>query len=101
MFDINGVEWEIYFVPPYSPWLRYNDGSYTVGMTDRDMQEIYLSDELYGEYLENVLSHEICHAAAMSYGVDMDAQDEECMCQFVERHSDEVNYLTDELLGQL
>lgn len=99
-FEINGILWTLLFVDPNSPYLEMWD-RYTIGVTDRSTLTIYIADNLYGEMLYRVLSHEICHAMVMSYGYDMRVPEEECMCQVMENHSGEVIGLADMLYSQI
>lgn len=99
-FYINGDIWEIIFVRPDSVEL-WNDNRFTVGVTDRSTHTIYLSDEISGQFLEDVLRHELCHASMMSYGYDMSIPEEECFCQIIEKRGEEIDDLTDLLLQNM
>lgn len=87
---INGVSWFIRFVPADSPLLTMYNGEQTVGMTDLNRQEVYLSDELHGDFLLEVFMHEMCHCFVASYGYDIGLDDEECMCQIMQKYGKEI-----------
>lgn len=69
MFIVNGHIWYIEFVNPYSPLLQRSDGSYTVGMTDMNTHTIYISNNVYGEFLHKIFKHELCHVYALEYDI--------------------------------
>lgn len=97
-FTINGIQWHVAFVPPYDKSLMRSDGSMTVGMTDRVTQTVYLSDSLYGDFLDDVLCHELCHVVCMSWDLYMPLDAEEKLCNFMADHGREIIYLLDELM---
>lgn len=99
-FSVNGDVWGIAFVPPFSDNLWMGD-RFTLGVTDRKDNMIYLSEGLYGNILLSVLKHEICHAIMASYYIDMDIPDEECVCQIMEVYGDEVSDLAEEIMQNL
>jgi len=90
MFTMNGILWKIRYVSPNSPFLRRSNGTYTFGMCDGSRNEIYLSNALYGSFLRKVLIHEVCHSAVFSYGIEMDLEQEELLCEFVANYADEI-----------
>lgn len=98
MFEINGILWRIFFCDPRDAVLYTGRTGFTLGVTDRELHMVFLSSELYGEKLRDVLMHEICHCFVYSYGIEIDVDDEECMCQFLEHYGEPVTFLTDEIL---
>ena len=94
-FMLNDFKWQIRRVDSYSDLLRRSDGSLTVGMTDRDTQMIYLSEDLQGEFLRKVLCHEICHSAMFSYSIDMSIEQEELFCDLMATYGSEIINITD------
>ena len=98
MFTINGIDWEIIYVNPFSDDLRRSDGSITIGMTDWNTKTIYLCNKLHGYKLEHVLCHELCHAVCFSWDIRMDINLEEELCNFMANHGKEIIYLLDDLL---
>lgn len=98
--NINGIDWYIAFVDPSSPYLWMGRG-YTIGVTDIDTRTVYIADNLNEEVLQDVIRHEICHCFIASYGVLMDIDNEECLCQIVEKFSDEIDYLAEKIYREL
>lgn len=66
-FNMNGYEWRIIKVSPYSEVLIDRTGTLTVATTDPHNQTIYISFNLYGDFLTRVIIHELGHAAMFSY----------------------------------
>lgn len=98
MFVINGVAWEIVFVPAGSEKLRRSDGSVTCGVTDWNDKAVYLSNALYGDFLERVLCHELTHTVCFSWGISIPIETEEWLCSFMSEHGKEIIYLLDDLM---
>jgi hypothetical protein len=71
LFNINGEEWYINFVPLLHPKLFRSDGTSSIGSCDDYTKTIYLYEELYGNLLQKVLCHEIVHAAMFSYNIEL------------------------------
>ena len=67
VFYINGTNWRVVFVKPNSEAIRRTDGSYSVGTTDANTHEIYLNENLHGDFLKKVFIHEVCHAICIFY----------------------------------
>lgn len=95
MFPINGIYWQIIFVPPGSKILRRSDGSGTVGVTDNVTKTVYLSELLCGAFLKKVLCHEICHCACFSYGCSFAPDTEELIADFLATYGEEVLSIAD------
>lgn len=100
-FMMNGIEWNVYKVPAYSDMLRRSDNSYTVGMCDFPKQSIFLCDKLKGQFLRKVFIHEVCHSAVFSYGLDLDAMQEEFLCDFIATYGDEIFEVVDDMFAIL
>lgn len=98
MFVCNGVVWQIRYVSAGSKYLRREDGTITIGMTDGLTHTIYLANNLHGRLLEKVLTHELCHVICFSYGLDLDDRLEEKIAQWVANYGKEVVYLLEDLL---
>lgn len=101
MFTINNIEWDIAFVPPSSKYLKRSDGSKTVGVTDRNVYTVFLSDELQGAFLRRVLAHELCHCFCMVYNIVMPIDEEERLADWISLYGAELIYLLDELMSLL
>lgn len=101
MFEINGIQWKIVFVHPNSGELHRTDGSLTVGMTDWGKRCVFLSDALRGAFLRKVFIHEVCHCAVFSYGISLDIQQEEFLCDFIASYGDEIFAVVDDMFSVL
>lgn len=66
-FVMNGDLWHVRFTSPQNPVLVDRTNTLTVAVTDPDTMTIYLSDNLYGDFLQKVLIHELSHAVMYSY----------------------------------
>ena len=97
MFTINDQKWEIKYATPCSRNLQRSDGSLTVGVTDLKDGVIYLSTALSGAFLRKVLIHELTHAAMFSYGIFVDLDTEELICDLIASHGDEIIGLADKI----
>lgn len=64
---MNGYLWHIYFVKPNSPMLVDRTNTLTVGTTDIDFLQVFLSNKLRDSFLMRVLIHELGHCALYSY----------------------------------
>lgn len=97
-FEINGVKWNIVFVPSYSDRLKRSDGSKTVGVAFLEETTIYLSNCLKGAFLRRVMAHELVHAFCLSYSVFMSIDEEERLADWVATYGSELVYLLDDLI---
>lgn len=95
---ISNRVWKIKFVPIQSEALKKSDGTYTIGVTDRIENTIFLADNLTGSMLDRVLCHELTHAVCMTYDIFLPLETEEKLCNFMSDHGKEIIYLLDELL---
>ena len=83
MFNINGVEWRVLFVPPSHPGLLRSNMSFALGTCDSNTKTIYITNDLKQEYLWRVLSHELTHAAMFSYDIILSYEQEEILADFI------------------
>lgn len=97
MFTVNGITWHIKFVSPSSRYLHRSDGSSTVGCTDRDTFTVYVSDEIYGDFLKKVLCHEITHCYIFSYNIYLNVEQEEMVCDILATYGKDIIRITDEI----
>lgn len=82
--NINGFEWRVYFVPENHKELIDENGTPTAdGIALLRKGEIYINSELPKGMMEKIVTHELVHAVAHSYDVDLESVDEEKMCDFV------------------
>lgn len=101
MFTINGIDWEIIYVNPFSDDLRRSDGSLTVGVTDMPKRSVFLSNSLRGAFLRKVLAHELVHCFMFSYSIHIPIEQEEFMADWVATYGSELIYLLDDLMQTL
>lgn len=94
-FYINDELWHVQYENPSSELLRRSDGVYTLGVTDRMANTIYLSNCLSDTMFDRVLSHELTHAVCMTYGISLPIETEERLCNFISDHAREIISLTD------
>lgn len=101
MFAINGSIWAIAYVEPFSPYLMRSDGTYAVGMCDSNINTVFINNRLEGSFLQKVLTHEICHAAMMSYSISLAEQQEELICDIIATYGREIIEIADEIFYQI
>lgn len=98
MFTINGIDWEIIYVNPFSDDLRRSDGSLTVGVTDMPKRAVFLSNRLRGAFLRKVLAHELVHCFMFSYSIHIPIEEEEYIADWVATYGTDLIYLLDDLM---
>lgn len=101
MFIINNEQWFVTYVPANDMMLLRPDGMYTVGVCDDMTKTIYLSEELYGDFLKKVLAHEITHAAMFSYNVYLTYEQEELIADIIATFGEEIIQITNLLFRQI
>ena len=94
---LNKTEWNIVFVMPQNLVLQRSDGSFSVGVTDKSTNCIYLSQNLTDGFLRKVIIHELCHAVCLSYDIYLPLAQEEVLCDFVATYGDEIFDIVDKL----
>lgn len=68
-FYLNGHLWHVIFTDSYDPELIDRTGEQRVATTDPVTHTVYLSNELRGDFLRRVLSHELGHVTMISYNM--------------------------------
>lgn len=66
---MNGYQWHIQFVEADSPMLMDRTQTQTVATTDPETFTVYLSNQIYGDFLIRVLLHELGHCAIFSFNL--------------------------------
>lgn len=107
-FWMNGYLWHIQYVPPKSPVLYDRTGEQRVATTDPNTRCVYVSNQLSGDFLRRVLTHELSHCAMISFDLIGDlngylsSQDEigmeEWICNFVADYGRSIFRIVDEHL---
>lgn len=101
MFNINGQEWNLEFVSSDDPILTRSDESKTVGVTIKDIHTIYISNDIGGDFLRAVLTHELCHAYCISYNIYIPIKYEEVFCNLIADYGDDILKMSKCILGNL
>jgi hypothetical protein len=94
MFIINGEEWRVLFVPEHDVSLLKPNGDFAIGACDDYTKTIYLNEFLEGDYLNQVLCHEITHAAMFSYNVALSLAQEELVAELMAIFGEEIIEIT-------
>lgn len=89
-FEVNGIQWRIVFVEPNSDMLLRSDFSRTVGVTDGNTHEVYLSNLLRGAFLRKVCAHELCHVYCMAFDEYMPIEEEENLADWVSKYAEDL-----------
>lgn len=69
---MNGDIWNVRFVEPNDPMLVDRTDALTVATTDPSTLTIYLSKNLFGDFLIKVMLHELGHCALYSFDLAKD-----------------------------
>ncbi len=82
--NINGFEWNVHFVPETHDELVDENGEPSLyGVTLLRECEIYIDGDLPAGLMEKIITHELVHAVAFSYDINLDNVNEEQMCDFI------------------
>ena len=101
MFIINRELWRVVFVDPRHPALLKPNGDFAIGAYDDYSNTIYLSNNLSGDVLKQVLCHEITHAIMFSYRIKMPLQQEELFAELVAMFGEKIIKITNILFSHL
>lgn len=106
---MNGLLWRVYFVDPNSSALTDRSGHRTVATTDPNRLIVCLSNRISGNYLAQVLVHELGHAAMVSFGLLDDIhrmvypaywiEAEEWICNFIADYGMRIFKIAYQVLG--
>lgn len=98
--DINGFEWKVQFVEENHEALVNETGEPAAfGITLLQKGEIYIESDLPKGLAEKIVTHEVVHAIAFSYGIDLDLVDEEKICDFIGTYFNVIQYWRSVILG--
>lgn len=95
MFEINNIVWIVRFVPFDDIELMRNDGSFSLGICDRNTRTIYINENLRNDLLKRVICHEVTHAVMFSYNIDLSIEQEEFLADLVTIYGKEIIKITD------
>ena len=98
MFIVNGIEWNLRLVEPYSDNLKRSDNTLALGVTDNNTKTICINNRVSDAMFEKILCHELCHVASFSYNLHIDIQTEEIIANFLSTYGREIFDIADDLL---
>lgn len=101
MFSINGEQWWIVLVAPDDPSLLMPNGDFALGACNDGVKTIFISNLLYGDEFEQVLCHEIVHAAMFAYDIILDIDEEELLAEIIATFGEEIIDLTDVMFERI
>lgn len=101
MFVINGETWDVLLVPPNDISLLMPNGNYAIGACVGFEKLIYINCELRGAEFEQVLCHEMVHAAMFAYNIILERDDEEMLAEIIAAFGEEIIDLTDLLFDEI
>lgn len=99
---INGFEWKVHFVSATHEELTDENGLPTLdGVTLLHKCEIYIEGNLPKGLMEKIITHELVHAIAYSYDIDLENVDEEKMCDFIGTYFETLKTYRDVILSKI
>ena len=98
MFTVNGIEWDLSLVEPYSGNLKRSDNTITLGVTDNNAKTIYINNRLSDDMFDKVLCHELVHVYSFENDCDIDIQTVEIIANFMSLFGRDIIYLLDDLV---
>lgn len=99
---INGFEWKVRFVSEAHEELADENGQPSLdGVTLLRKCEIYIAGDLPKGLMEKIITHELVHAIAYSYDIDLENVGEEKMCDFIGTYFDVIKLNRDVLLNKI
>lgn len=101
MFKVNGQTWHIKRTTPYSYKLVRSDGGLTIGVADNIDKTIYVSELLYGKFLDKVICHELCHVFSFENNLSIPIETEEIIADFMSIYGRSIIYLADDLMRNI
>lgn len=101
MIIINGIPWQIAFVPAHDVMLMRSNGELSLGVCDGNLQTIFINETLSGDELRDVLCHELVHAAMFSYGIPLSVEQEELIAGLITTYGEEIINITNKIFYKL
>lgn len=95
MLSINGEYWDIILVEPTDPLLLMPDNRFAFGVCDDTIHTIAIRKDLYGDDFEQVLCHELVHAAMFAYNIKLSYHCEEMLAEIISIFGEEIINTTD------
>ena len=97
-FVVNGIEWNLSLVGPFSDNLKRSDNAFTLGVTDNNTKTVYINNRVSDAMFDKILCHELCHVASFAYNLHIDIQTEEIIADFLSTNGSEIFDIADDLL---
>lgn len=89
--EINGIKWRVFIVDSTHKELVGEDGKQDAyGITMFRECEIYIDGGVAPSLFKQIVTHELVHAIAFSYGESIELEGEENICNFIAAHFDEL-----------
>ena len=101
MFSINGEQWWIKLVTATDVSLLMPNGRFAVGACDDLTKTIYINYALDDEDFEQVLCHEIVHAAMFAYNIRLEYHEEELLAEIISIFGEEIISITDVVFNRI
>ena len=101
MFTINGEYWRIVLVDGRHPALLMPTGQYALGACNDATKTIYISNELHGDFFEQVLCHELVHAAMFAYNIALGYDEEELLAEIISVFGEEIIDITNVMFERI
>lgn len=101
MFEINNEYWRVFLVPPSHSALITSNGNYTLGVCDDNIKTIYIANNLNKYKTEQVLCHEITHAAMFSYNIYLSLEQEELLANLIATYGEEIVDITNTIFNKI
>lgn len=98
MIKFNNIEWDLFFVNPTHYQLDMGNGKFALGVCDDDLKTIYINKQLKPYYLKQALAHELTHAAAFSYNLNLTREEHEYLADFIMSHGENIVDITDNIM---
>ncbi len=94
IITIHDLEWKVFFVDKTHEELIDENGEQTAyGIALLREGEIYIDDSLPQGLMRKIVTHELVHAIAFTYSVELEKVDEEQVCDYVATHFNELKTL--------
>ena len=91
IITIHDLKWTVFFVDKTHGELVDEAGEQTAyGIALLREGEIYIDDSLPKGLMRKIVTHELVHAIAFTYSVDLEKVDEEQVCDFIATHFEEL-----------
>jgi hypothetical protein len=86
---------------PDDEMLLMPSGQYALGACNDATKTIYISNALHGEMFEQVLCHELVHAAMYAYNVMLGHDEEELIAEIISVFGEEIIDITDMMFDRI